>query len=117
MTGPEHYRAAEQQLAAAAISDGGSDSERYHLATAQVHATPALAAATAATPPVRWSDQDLQDELARGYAFGRLAARGAEPGPLVHSNDFVAAARARDVRAAGLHKLYAELQASAGGAR
>lgn len=47
MNGPEHYREAESSLVAAKGSDGGSNLERYHLAAAQVHATLALAAATA----------------------------------------------------------------------
>lgn len=56
MTGPEHYRAAEQCLAYAADEDLGSDAERYNLAAAQVHATLAHAAAvalevTATMPP------------------------------------------------------------------
>ncbi len=45
MTGPEHYRMAERMIGRAASDDLGSDSERYHLAKAQVHATLALAAA------------------------------------------------------------------------
>ena len=47
MTGPEHYRKAEHLLVRAHADEGGSDSERYHVAAAQVHATLALAAATA----------------------------------------------------------------------
>ncbi|MFF9361945.1 hypothetical protein [Streptomyces griseoluteus] len=46
-SGPEHYEEAEQLLAAASNTDIGSDLERYRLAAAQVHATLALAAATA----------------------------------------------------------------------
>lgn len=47
MTGPEHYREAEKHLAYAKSADFDSDSERYNLGAAQVHATLALAAATA----------------------------------------------------------------------
>jgi hypothetical protein len=47
MTGPEHYRAAEMLLAAAdQIAEQGGDMGEM-LAAAQVHATLALAAATA----------------------------------------------------------------------
>lgn len=47
MTGPEHYRKAELFLEAARDDEGGSDVELYHLRGAHVHATLALAAATA----------------------------------------------------------------------
>lgn len=50
MTGPEHYRAAEAMLINAQDAGGGkagSAVEAYYLAVAQVHATLALAAATA----------------------------------------------------------------------
>jgi hypothetical protein len=50
MTGPEHYREAEKALDGAAKAEFGSSSERYQLARAQVHATLALAAATAIQP-------------------------------------------------------------------
>jgi hypothetical protein len=50
MTGPEHYREAETQLELAAGSEGGSHTERYALAAAQVHATLAVAAAMIAAP-------------------------------------------------------------------
>jgi hypothetical protein len=52
MTGPEHYRAAEQALHAASACerDYGGAEERYHLARAQVHATLALTAATVIQP-------------------------------------------------------------------
>lgn len=54
MTGPEHYREAERHLSAASHLDrpGGKPADpsaaAHQLATAQVHATLALAAATAA---------------------------------------------------------------------
>lgn len=48
MTGPEHYRQAEQKLAdAAEVAEDGSGEERAYLAAAQVHATLALTAAHA----------------------------------------------------------------------
>jgi hypothetical protein len=42
LTGPEHYRAAEAELAKASKADAACD---YHLRRAQVHATLAAAAA------------------------------------------------------------------------
>ena len=47
MIGPGHYQHAETLLDMASEDETGSDMERFHLATAQVHATLALAAATA----------------------------------------------------------------------
>lgn len=47
MTGPEHYKKAEDLLKLASETALGSDMERFDLAAAQVHATLALAAATA----------------------------------------------------------------------
>lgn len=47
MTGPEHYQAAEELLDVAAKTANGDALERYAVAAAQVHATLALAAATA----------------------------------------------------------------------
>ena len=51
MTGPEHYSEAENLLNHAGNDVEGSDIECYHLAAAQVHATLALAAATALNLP------------------------------------------------------------------
>lgn len=49
MTGPEHFGAAEAHLQFARDLEGGGDElEQFHLAAAQVHATLALAAVTAA---------------------------------------------------------------------
>ncbi|WP_377324705.1 hypothetical protein ACFJIY_07530 [Pimelobacter simplex] len=48
MNGPENYREAEVALRSAASSELGSSEEQYHLTVAQVRATLALAAATAA---------------------------------------------------------------------
>ena len=54
MNGPQHYREAEELLAAVTNSDGsisfGDGGEEY-VAAAQVHATLALAAATAEANP------------------------------------------------------------------
>jgi hypothetical protein len=51
MTGPEHYAAAERLLSAITWEDGsisvGDDAAAAYTAAAQVHATLALAAATA----------------------------------------------------------------------
>ena len=55
MTGPEHYREAEQSLAA--LSRGLAEPEHL-LAEAQVHATLALAAATALGSRERDGDHD-----------------------------------------------------------
>jgi hypothetical protein len=44
-TGPEHYQKAEELLLNAGQQEAGSETERYQLAAAQVHATLALAAA------------------------------------------------------------------------
>lgn len=45
-TAHDHYRQAEKALDFANEAEWGSDTERYHLAAAQVHATLALAAAS-----------------------------------------------------------------------
>lgn len=50
-TGPEHYLCAEEFLDRAVHMVTGGDMERYCLAAAQVHATLALAAATAINDP------------------------------------------------------------------
>lgn len=47
MNGAEHYRGAEELLDEAALLDWDNPAERSILAAAQVHATLALAAATA----------------------------------------------------------------------
>ncbi len=47
MTGQEHYEAAEMLLDLASSDELGSDQERFHLAAAQVHATLAVAGASA----------------------------------------------------------------------
>ncbi|MEE1814259.1 hypothetical protein PUR59_04385 [Streptomyces sp. SP18ES09] len=50
MTGPEHYREAEQHLGFALNSETDREAET-HCAIAQVHATLALSAATALSDP------------------------------------------------------------------
>jgi hypothetical protein len=71
-TGPEHYRSTEQLLGHADEAPEGSAVERYYLAAAQVHATLALAAATA-----------LNDDVAGmppgDYSEWLRAAAGPEP--------------------------------------
>lgn len=47
MNGPAHYREAERLIEIANRDELGSPEERYRVAAAQVHATLALAAATA----------------------------------------------------------------------
>lgn len=49
MTGPGHFKMAEQLLDMATEDVADSDMERYHLAAAQAHATLALAAAQVVT--------------------------------------------------------------------
>jgi len=77
MTGPEHYRTAEMALERAQDATLGGHNETYNLTRAQVHATLALAAATAEggqswagvfedDPSADPDPIDLQDE-ARGY--------------------------------------------------
>lgn len=64
MNGPEHYREAERLLEIAAEDANiGSEEERYSLTAAQVHATLALAAATAASraigPQEQWGGRQI----------------------------------------------------------
>jgi hypothetical protein len=73
MTGPEHYSYAEQLLAQASEDELGSDAERFHVAKAQVHATLALAAATALPGE---HPGDWQREI---WAFGLEAGPDDEP--------------------------------------
>ncbi|MEW2127065.1 hypothetical protein AB0891_25430 [Streptomyces sp. NPDC007259] len=62
MTGPEHYREAERHLSAASFTTGPigdvvhPKGAAHHLAMAQVHATLALAAATALVDETPRSD-------------------------------------------------------------
>jgi hypothetical protein len=62
MTGPEHWREAEKHLTAAAgiETDGADDSaSAWHQRQAQVHATLAVAAATANPLASMWQDLTL----------------------------------------------------------
>lgn len=75
-TGPEHYQQAEACLDDARSGDFGNDRERYYLAAAQIHATLAVAAATAmaaktdycATKPTPSPAIDVDPETGRDYA-------------------------------------------------
>lgn len=61
MNGAEHYEQAEALLKVATNATGGSNDERWALASAQVHATLALTAVTHA-PIVRgtgWTSEQL----------------------------------------------------------
>lgn len=66
MTGPEHYEAAELLLDLASEDELGSDSERFHVAKAQAHATLALAAASANRAVVDYAGNESGD--GRGWA-------------------------------------------------
>ena len=58
-SGPEHYRMAEQNIEWAKDKETGSVGEHWHLTVAQVHATLALAAATADP----WNETDWKPVL------------------------------------------------------
>jgi hypothetical protein len=91
MTGPEHYREAERQLGQAGDSDSGSDYERYLVASAQVHATLAVAAAVAMS---HWNEASFPMPQPDRLAWERVAserpgaqrrqreAEAAEPSPV-----------------------------------
>ncbi|MEU9333192.1 hypothetical protein AB0D49_08500 [Streptomyces sp. NPDC048290] len=68
MTGPEHYREAQSLLDSCKTSDGAvviEDGNEQLLAAAQVHATLALAAATALIDTTRAAPRsDMQDRAA-----------------------------------------------------
>ncbi|HEU5032727.1 MAG TPA: hypothetical protein VFV01_47945 [Spirillospora sp.] len=65
MTGPEHYRVAERLLAAAGETYAGDLDAR--IAAAQVHATLAVAAATAAAQATAY-DGDEDGSRSRGWS-------------------------------------------------
>ncbi|MET8334427.1 hypothetical protein [Streptosporangium canum] len=77
MTGPENYREAEKLLDAAENTPMGSDEERYYLGAAQVHATLALAAATALNAPLH-DNTSTPDELAWHEVSGVKPEDGAQ---------------------------------------
>jgi len=92
VTGPEHYAHAEQLLDWASESEHGSGPERYNLDAAQVHATLALAAATALGSRERDGDHDghgmdpldrHQWERAAGILHGPPEPAEYDPGPEV----------------------------------
>lgn len=82
MTGPEHYREAERLVAMAhhwTYGDGGDPSVGAALATeAQVHATLALAAATAMAAPV---DQEPDTGMPPADVKAWCEAAGVKPQP------------------------------------
>lgn len=67
MTGPEHFREAERILNEAQGLDSGNVDLAPMLAEAQVHATLALAAATAASQANAW-DGDESHTRSAGWA-------------------------------------------------
>ena len=71
MTGPEHFRHAEELLDVASSADYGSDSERYALKAAMVHAVLADAAATATL-----ATSDLPRDLAAQWDIITLPQHG-----------------------------------------
>lgn len=83
MTGPEHYREAEAHLASAAQNFMRGDDPTSALAAAQVHATLALAAATALAQPIAGMpdepgySQDEYDDWYEAVEIGDTAKGGA----------------------------------------
>lgn len=61
MKGTEHYMGAEESLRQAADAPFGTYTGQYHLAVAQVHATLALAAATALATPMDLTGNQERD--------------------------------------------------------
>ena len=59
-TGPEHYQLAEASLDVAGRAEPDSAQERYSVSAAQVHATLALAAATALSRFGEFPAQDCE---------------------------------------------------------
>lgn len=78
MNGPEHYRRAEELLADITNDDGsvsfGDEGEAY-VAAAQVHATLALAAATAL------NNGNVRAPIADCYAWMKVASVAPEDAP------------------------------------
>jgi hypothetical protein len=71
-TGPEHYREAQSHLDLAAEQDDfGGAQETYYLRRAQVHATLALAAATALGSDGEMTVDDSDAWLATASAYKR----------------------------------------------
>lgn len=65
MTGPEHYREADRLLSLEGLGAGDDPRDPVIIAAAQVHATLALAAASAAPQVDRW----LGDESRQGHGW------------------------------------------------
>lgn len=79
MTGPEHYREAEAHLATAAQNFLAGDDASSALAAAQVHATLALAAATAVNTAVNAFRDDINSNDVEEWAaamYPQEAPRG-----------------------------------------
>lgn len=67
MTGPEHYQQAEEFLELAEADALDSPQERFNLAAAQVHATLALAAATAEPIVTAYLGDDQDNRVRRAW--------------------------------------------------
>lgn len=67
MSGPEHYREAERLLSIPGLGSGDDPRDAIIVAEAQVHATLALAAATAAGQATAY-DGDEAHSRSRGWA-------------------------------------------------
>jgi hypothetical protein len=115
MTGPEHYEEAERLLATVKGTGYGDEMARDRLAAAQVHATLALAAATALGAPVdREADSGLPPEDARAWYF----AAGTKPVPDEdHTDEAFSASELYEMDQADEAALDAAADAPEGGAR
>jgi hypothetical protein len=100
MTGPEHYTSAEQHLDWAEESDAGSKPEKFNLAAAQVHATLALAAATAISRLGAELSMPLEDRKA-----WLAAARTEPPEPDPHTIPLALQWHKFAAHVAGLHRV------------
>ena len=78
MTGPEHYREAERRLLMAWEEDRVSEDVAHLVAEAQVHATLALAAATAMGAPV---DQEPDTGMPPADVKAWCEVAGVKPQP------------------------------------
>jgi hypothetical protein len=81
VNGPEHYRAAEEALRRASDFTEDCAEERSLLSTAQVHATLALVASTAAAVPAACQSPSWQDALVSDVDRGRQEHPDAERSP------------------------------------
>ncbi|MFI6510050.1 hypothetical protein ACIBCT_20795 [Streptosporangium sp. NPDC050855] len=78
MNGPDHYREAERLLTEAEDAPQGASVGLYFLGAAQVHATLALAAATAVCSPAMFRDAPPDQDL---IAWQEVAGGAPEPEP------------------------------------